>query len=146
VTLAPAGGDLRAILERTGIDVEYGSVIASADVRHVPRLRAALLEAGHLADLVQNRDRVMVLPPGITKAVGLLSALTALGIAPEETAAAGDGENDLPMLSAVGYAVAVQNAVGEVKAIAHDITSRPGGEGIADWITERWLASAGACP
>lgn len=130
---------IRDALACLAIPLERGEILASADVEHEEMLREALARAGVEADLIRNRDRVMVLPRGVDKALGLLAALEALGIAPGRCAAAGDGENDLPLLSAVGYGIAVENAVDELKAIARHVTSRYGGDGLADWIDAAWL-------
>lgn len=131
------------VLDTLGIAIERGAVLASADLAHEKQLRDALASAGIDAHLVRNRDRVMALPRGVDKAAGVLAALDALGIPPERAAAAGDGENDLVMLEAVGYAIAVANAVPELKAIADHVTGDEGGVGLASWIEEQWLPALG---
>lgn len=135
--------DLHAALACLDIPLERGRVIASADIEHEPLLRETLERAGLLADLVRNRDRVMVLPRGIDKAAGLLVALKALAIPPGACAAAGDGENDVPLLEMVGYGIAVANAVPELKAHADHVTARFGGHGLAAWIVDLWLPAHG---
>ena len=142
--LGAHAGDLRAALACLNVPLEWGQVLASADVAHEPLIREALKLAGMEADLVRNRDRVMVLPKGIDKAAGVLAALKFLGVDPRRCAAAGDGENDVPMLREVGYAIAVQNAVPELKEVADHVTERYGGDGVADWIETRWLPARGA--
>lgn len=132
--------DLHTALAEIVVPLEKGRAFASADVEHEEMLRETLARAGVQADLVRNRDRVMVLPKGVDKAMGALAALEALGVAPERTAAAGDGENDLPLLSSLGYGIAVANAVPELKEIADHVTEEHGGLGLARWICERWLA------
>ena len=52
-----------------------------------------------------------------------------LGLHAEEVAAIGDDLPDIPVLSRAGFAVAVQNAVPDVKKIAHYVTARSGGRG-----------------
>lgn len=136
--------DLRAALSSLDIPLELGEAIVSADLRHMSRLRAALDAAGVEADLIPNRDRVMVLPRGVDKALGVLEALTALGIDPRRAAAAGDGENDVALLRAVGYGIAVANAVDELKAIADHVSDEIGGDAVASWIQERWLVEVAA--
>lgn len=131
--------DLRKALAEARFEVDYQRVMASADVEHEPTLQAMLAAAKVEADLIRNKDRVMILPRGVDKAAGLLRALRLLGVQPEECAAAGDGENDLVMLRAVGYGIAVANAVPELKAQAAHVTRRPGGEGVAEWILRTWL-------
>ncbi|MBI3252966.1 MAG: HAD hydrolase family protein [Candidatus Omnitrophica bacterium] len=66
---------------------------------------------------------------------------------PEEICYIADDLIDLPILSRVGLAVAVPNAVPEVKQIAHYVTERPGGRGavreLADMILktqDKWKA------
>lgn len=133
--------DLRTHLDPLDLAIEYGELLASAEVEATPRLKEALAAARIEADLIPNRDRVMVLPRGIDKAAGLRRALELLGIDPANVAAAGDGENDVPMLLLAGYRIAVGNGVDELKAIAHEVTDEYGGHGIARWVETRWLAT-----
>lgn len=138
--LGDAGGDLRGALACLDIPLEHGRVLVSADVEHEPLLRETLERAGLEADLIRNQDRVMLLPRGIDKAVGVVAALEALGVDPARCAAAGDGENDVVMLRAVGHAIAVGNAVPELLAVADHVTKEDGGHGVARWILDEWLA------
>lgn len=139
VATSPTKWDLRACLAPLGIPIEYGEHLASLDAAEADRVAEALARAGVQADLVPNRDRVMVLPRGVDKAAGLRRALGLLGVEPYRAAAAGDGENDVPMLLAVGHRIAVANAVDELKRVAHEVTSRPGGHGVAEWVRATWL-------
>ena len=144
VSVCPVRSDLRKAFESALFPVEYQTVAASADVEHEETLRR-MLDAGRIeADLIRNKDRVMVLPRGVDKAAGLLRALALLGVDPAHCAAAGDGENDVVMLQAVGHGIAVANAVPELKAVARHVTTRPGGDGLADWIHDVWLPAVRA--
>lgn len=131
--------DLEGVLACLNLPIEYGNVIASADIEHLPLVQETLQAAGYDLDLIPNRDRFMILPQGIDKAAGLLAALKILGTPLRQTAAAGDGENDVPMLRESGYGIAVANAVPQLKAVADYITSREGGLGIAEWIEQEWM-------
>ncbi len=51
------------------------------------------------------------------------------GLADEQLCFIGDELVDLPVLRRVGLAVAVPNAVAEVRAVAHHVTARRGGDG-----------------
>lgn len=51
------------------------------------------------------------------------------GVSDEEVAYVGDDLPDLPVMARVGLAVAVANAVPEVKRAAHYVTKREGGRG-----------------
>jgi len=137
----PKLADVRAAMEGLDLDTEFGEVLASVDAAHHDRLTEHFTSRGHSFDLIRNRDRVMILPPGVDKAVGLLAALHALGVDPAKCAAAGDGENDVPLLRAVGWGLAVLNAVDELKREADEVLPLPGGEGIAQWVNERWIPS-----
>ena len=65
-----------------------------------------------------NAPLLDVLPAGWDKGSAVRLILEALGISRDEAMAFGDSENDLPMLSAVGTPVAVENADAAVKAAA----------------------------
>lgn len=99
---------------------------------------AAVLEVircmGLDLQVIFNKDAVMVLPSGVTKAVGLKSALQALNALAEETVAVGDAENDHAFLSMCGCAVAVANALPSLKERADIVTSAARGQGVVELI------------
>ncbi|HWG89818.1 MAG TPA: HAD family hydrolase, partial [Candidatus Thermoplasmatota archaeon] len=130
---------LKEILAHTGLDISYGEAMADAPVELTEQIKQAL--GDHLAhvDLIPNRDRVMLLPIGIDKAAGIKVAADRFGLTLDQVAAAGDGENDLPLLGTAGYRIAVANAVPELKELAHVVTDEPGGVGLAHWIREVWI-------
>jgi 3-deoxy-D-manno-octulosonate 8-phosphate phosphatase (KDO 8-P phosphatase) len=66
------------------------------------------------------------------------------GFANEEIAFVGDELVDLPVLRRVGLAVAVPNAVEEVKRVAHYVTKRRGGDGAAREVIEMILKARGS--
>ena len=68
---------------------------------------------------------------GMNKAVGLQELIDQLGIARGEVAAFGDNYNDVEMLKLAGTAVAMGNAVEEVKALADYVTTSSDQDGIA---------------
>jgi 3-deoxy-D-manno-octulosonate 8-phosphate phosphatase (KDO 8-P phosphatase) len=61
----------------------------------------------------------------------------------EEVAYIGDDLVDIPLLRRVGLAVAVADAVDEVKATAHMITQRAGGQGAVREVIELILRAQG---
>jgi YrbI family 3-deoxy-D-manno-octulosonate 8-phosphate phosphatase len=65
------------------------------------------------------------------------------GIPPEATAFVGDDLVDLPVLQRVGLAIAVANAVPEVKRAAHAVTRRSGGHGAVREAIETLLKHQG---
>lgn len=81
-------------------------------------LREKLREI-HGIQLTQSApDNLEVMPLGVDKGRGLRDLAASLGIFPEETMAIGDEENDIPMLAAAGYGVAMGNASRLAKAAA----------------------------
>ena len=84
-----------------------------------------------LAFLRYSADGYDVVSRGMNKAVGLRELIDQLKIAPEEVAAFGDNYNDVEMLKLAGTAVAMGNAVDEVKALADYVTTSSDQDGIA---------------
>ncbi len=70
-------------------------------------------------------------PQGVDKTRALGEACAKLGIAPQNTIAFGDAQNDLTMLQWAGIGVAMGNAVDEVKAAADEVTRSNNEDGIA---------------
>ena len=70
-------------------------------------------------------------PLGVDKTKALSETFAKMGIAPEETIAFGDAQNDLSMLKWAGIGVAMGNAVDEVKEAANEITLSNNEDGIA---------------
>ena len=69
------------------------------------------------------------------KADGIREYLRVSGIAPEETMAFGDGDNDLEMLRLVGLGVAMGNATQALKACADYVTTSVDEDGIPNALT-----------
>jgi 3-deoxy-D-manno-octulosonate 8-phosphate phosphatase (KDO 8-P phosphatase) len=65
------------------------------------------------------------------------------GLQPEQIAYIGDDLTDAILMKRVGLAVAVANAAPEVKAVAHYVTSAPGGSGAVREATELILDAQG---
>lgn len=74
---------------------------------------------------------VDIIPKEGGKAAGIRYTLERLGIRPEETAAFGDGENDIDMLRLAGVGVAMGNAGPDVKAQADYVTGHIDQDGLA---------------
>lgn len=76
--------------------------------------------------------------PGTTKASGVAVLAARLGITLQDVLAIGDGENDLPLLEAAGFGVAMGNAAPQVKARADAVVSGHDEDGVAEAI-ERFV-------
>lgn len=81
-----------------------------------------------------NKGAVMILPPGVNKASGLLAALEELQIPAESVVGVGDGENDHAFLALCGLPVAVANAIPSLQETAHLVTHGAASEGVEELI------------
>jgi HAD superfamily hydrolase (TIGR01484 family) len=89
--------------------------------------------------VIFNKDAVMVLPSGVSKATGLRTAAEELGLSLHNIVGAGDAENDHAFLSLCECSVAVANALPALKERADYVTSKDHGPGVEELI-ERILA------
>ena len=71
-----------------------------------------------------------VVPEGGSKSVGIDAICRSYGIAPDETMAFGDGQNDIEMLRHAGIGVAMGNAAEEVQAAADYATASVDEDGV----------------
>ena len=69
--------------------------------------------------------------------------LDQIGLLPENMAYIGDDLTDMPVMRYIGFAVAVANAVDEVKECADYVTTRPGGSGAVREVIEYLLKNSG---
>lgn len=84
--------------------------------------------------IAYNNNSVMILPGGVNKASGLITALEEFNINIKEVAAAGDAENDIDFLEMSGLPAAVDNAIPEVKSVAKILLKNPSGSGVQEFI------------
>lgn len=95
-------------------------------------LRSAIITARH-GRVIKRRARELRVDFFAQRALEKLPVYEKLlrrwRLAPEHVCAIGDDLMELPLLRRVGLAVAVPNAVDEVKAVSHYVTQRPGGRG-----------------
>lgn len=75
--------------------------------------------------------RMDVYCKGFTKGTACKYLYEKLNVAYEDTYAFGDGINDLEMFQLVNHAVAMQNGVAELKAVASEVTESVDDDGIA---------------
>ncbi|NUQ01532.1 MAG: HAD family phosphatase, partial [Armatimonadetes bacterium] len=93
---------------------------------------------GQLYVTISDPEYLEFMDPSATKGWALRRLCEHLGIDPAESAAFGDARNDLPLLEAAGYAVAMANARPELQAVADEIAPSNDEDGVAQ-VLERWL-------
>jgi HAD superfamily hydrolase (TIGR01484 family) len=94
----------------------------------------AIQTLGLEVQIVFNKGAVMVMPPGVNKASGLLAALAELKISPHSCVGIGDAENDHAFLTACECAVAVANALPMLKERADLVTEGSDGAGAQELV------------
>jgi len=115
------------LLQRTGVEV--GVITARQSQLVVHRMKNLGIEhfyQGHL-----------------DKTIAFKEVLEKLNLSPEQTAYVGDDVIDLPVMTQVGLAVAVQDAHPFVKKHAHWITTHNGGRGAARDLCELIMEAQG---
>jgi hydroxymethylpyrimidine pyrophosphatase-like HAD family hydrolase len=143
----PASGNVRQLAEsppallvdrltREGVPFSVGSSIVATVEPHEHAVLAAIRDLGLEWHVIFNKGSVMALPSGITKATGLGPALDELDIAPADTVAVGDAENDHAFLAMCGFKVAVSNALPGLKEVADVVTVAARGEGVTELIDQ----------
>ncbi|WP_234031393.1 HAD family hydrolase [Lentibacillus cibarius] len=93
------------------------------------------------ADVIDWKDGFEIVAPGVSKWAAIQVLIRVFGINPEETAAIGDGQNDIQMLRYAGISAAMANADQEVKAAADVTTGHHEQDGLAEFI-EKYLVQS----
>ena len=124
-------------LQARGVEpLEIGEVIVATNAPHRAAVQDLIWELGLEAQVIGNRDAVMVLPPGVNKATGLERALHLLGLSRHEVVGIGDAGNDHSFLQRCECAVAVANATDATREIAAFVTRADNGDGVVELIDE----------
>ena len=77
-----------------------------------------------------------IICPGVSKAAAVKILASKLKVSRDEVMAIGDSDNDLPMLQAAGFGIAMGNATDEVKKSCELITGRCEDDGFAQAVDE----------
>ena len=106
---------VRALRERGVSPIAVGRVIVATWKPHETTVLEVIRDLGLELHVTFNKDAVMVLPAGLSKATGLAEALRELGLSPHNVVGVGDGENDHAFLRLCECRIAVANAVPMLK-------------------------------
>jgi HAD superfamily hydrolase (TIGR01484 family) len=116
--------------------ISQGRVVVATWHPHEGTVLEVIRDLGLELQIILNKGAVMVLPPGVTKASGLVAGLKTLGLSPRNTVGVGDAENDHSFLSICEYSVAVANALPAVKEQCDHVTSARHGAGVEELIDQ----------
>jgi 3-deoxy-D-manno-octulosonate 8-phosphate phosphatase (KDO 8-P phosphatase) len=131
-------------LDDNGVETKRFHVRDGTGLRVWTRLgyQVALI-TGRSGKALQHRaaelDISHVIQASTDKARALDELLQELSLTPAQTAVLGDDLPDLPMMRKAGYAMAVADAVAEVRQAAAFVTTRPGGDGAVREAVEHLL-------
>lgn len=97
----------------------------------LPPVRQALAKIPGI-DLTQSwYNNIEIMPEGVDKGQGVRDLAQSLGITMDQVMTLGDQDNDIPMLKAAGWGIAMGNASEETKKAARFVTASYAEEGFA---------------
>lgn len=121
-------------LRDRGVSLAVGRVIGATWKPHETTVLEVIRDLGLELHLTFNKDAVMVLPAGISKATGLVEALRELGLSTHNVVGIGDAENDHAFLRLCECRIAVSNALPMLKESADLVTRCDHGGGVRELI------------
>jgi Cof subfamily protein (haloacid dehalogenase superfamily) len=132
-------GDLRSILSAGDYYCVKGIFIDQET--KLQRIRQLVKEnlRDRAAGILSADFILEILPPGVSKAAGMRSALEFCGLTPSDVIAFGDEENDISMLSLAAYSVSPSNARQSVRETASMVIGPNTGDSIAAFLEETFL-------
>ena len=128
----PDEGFVRALVEKGVHPLSVGRVIVATWEPYEQVVLDTIKASGIERQVIFNKGAVMILPSGINKATGLQALLHSLHLSLHNTVSVGDAENDSALLLASESAVAVNNALPALKALADWTTTASHGNGVIE--------------
>ena len=133
----PSEEFVRRLRQRGVSPLHVGRVVVASREPHETAMRETIRELGLGVHLEFNRDSIMALPSGVTKASGLDAALRQLKVPWEEVVGVGDAQNDEAFLKRCGWSIAVANALPALKSSVDVVTRLPEGAGVVELVRRR---------
>ena len=121
-------------LGRRGVEYQVGEVIVECDASRGHDVLGIIRENQLPLVLLFNRDRLMILPQGISKATGLRHLLSTMRLSLHNTVSVGDAENDHELLAAAELGLAVRWGSPTLIAAADDVIEGGNASSVAAWI------------
>ena len=130
----PPSGIFLEELRQRQIDFLAGECIVEFDASSAPQVLTAIRQLELPLSLLFNRDRLMVLPQGVSKGVGLRAALATLRLSVHNAIGIGDAENDHDLLATCEIGVAVAWGSQALKERADEVLEGEGPCAVAGYI------------
>jgi hydroxymethylpyrimidine pyrophosphatase-like HAD family hydrolase len=129
----PPNSEFIELLRERGVSpLGVGHVIVATREPYEKIALEAIHDLGLELQVIFNKGAVMILPSGLNKAAGLISALSELYLSPHNVVGIGDAENDHAFLSQCECAVAVANALPMLMERADFVTQGSNGTGVIE--------------
>ena len=125
---------LLAELRRRQVLFQAGECIIDTTADSAQQVLAAIRQLELPLSLLFNRDRLMILPQGISKGAGLRAALATLRLSVHNAIGIGDAENDHDLLATCEIGVAVAWGSPALKECADEILEGTGPCAVAGYI------------
>jgi hydroxymethylpyrimidine pyrophosphatase-like HAD family hydrolase len=119
-----------------GVPVSVGRSVVATIRPYDELVLKVIQEFSFPLQVIYNKEAVMVLPIGVSKATGLAAALAELGLRESDVVGIGDAENDHAFLSQCGLSVAVANAIPSLKQRVDQVTVGEDGSGVVEIIDQ----------
>jgi len=121
-------------LRRRQVDFLAGECVVESDADSAPQVLDVIRRLELPLSLLFNRDRLMVLPQGVSKGIGLRAALATLRLSVHNAIGIGDAENDHDLLATCEIGVAVGWGSQALKERADEVLEGKGPSAVADYI------------
>jgi Cof subfamily protein (haloacid dehalogenase superfamily) len=130
-------------VEFAGRDSTKCNIVMDAELvqRYIETVREVCGEDAYVTR--SNPEFIEVMDPHVSKAVALRFIAQRAGIPMERVLAVGDSYNDVPMLRAVGFGVAMGSGPQELKDAAHAVVADYTHDGVAEALERFVLADGG---
>jgi hydroxymethylpyrimidine pyrophosphatase-like HAD family hydrolase len=132
----PAPQNFVSELRRSGIAISVGQCVVEADASAAPQILSVIRNLELPLLLLFNRSRLMVLPQGVSKGVGLRAALSALRLSVHNAIGIGDAENDHDLLAACEVGIAVGWGSRALKESADRVLEGSGPGAVAEYLRQ----------
>lgn len=141
--------DGRIVYDHHGVEIKAFDVKDGHGIKMVQRAGIEVgIITGRTSEVVNVRARelgISIVHQGAKdKLLPYLQVLVGRGLVDEQVAYVGDDIVDLPILRRVGFAVAVADAVDDVKPLVDYVARRPGGRGAVREVCDLLLKNSGA--
>jgi hypothetical protein len=130
---SPPRALLTKLTER-GIEYKVGRCVVEMDAKFADVAISLIRQLELPLAITFNRERMMLLPPSISKAAGLRELLDTLGVSVHNAVGIGDAENDHELLSCCEHGVAVSWGSRQLKEAAGHVIEGDGPEAVAEYI------------